>query len=140
MPNDDIFPECYFKITISGVEVGVFRECDGLDMEFDIFEWAEGGNNEFVHHLPGRVRYPYLTLGRGLTDQNALQDWFWKTRQDPELKEVTIELHTPDSSKTRAWTFADAFPVHWRGPTIAADGRGMAAETLMIAHSGLKPA
>ena len=27
-------------------------------MEFDVFEWAEGGNNEFVHHLPGRVRYP----------------------------------------------------------------------------------
>ena len=29
-------------------------------MEFEVFEWAEGGNNEFVHHLPGRMRYPYL--------------------------------------------------------------------------------
>ena len=39
-------------------------------MQFDVFEWAEGGNNEFVHHLPGRLRYPYLSLDSGLTDND----------------------------------------------------------------------
>ena len=69
--------------------------CNGLSMEFDVFEWAEGGNNEFTHHLPGRVRYPYLQLSAGMTDDKAMQEWFWKTREKAELKEVTVELHDP---------------------------------------------
>ena len=133
-----LFTDHYFKISIPGLDIGMFRECNGLTMEFDVFEWAEGGNNEFVHHLPGRLRYPYLTLMRGMTDQDNLQRWFWQTRQQAELKEVTIELHTPSGATTRAWTFGDAFPVRWSGPRVAADGAGIAAETLDIAHSGLK--
>ena len=138
MPDPVLFPDHYFRITIPGVEIGMFRECSGLEMEFEVFEWAEGGNNEFVFSLPGRVRYPRLTLSRGLTDQAALQEWFWRTRHEPDLKEVSVELSSPGSSATRAWTFADAFPVRWSGPRIAAEGREMAVETLEIAHSGLK--
>jgi phage tail-like protein len=140
MHDPVLFPDHYFKISLPGIDIGMFRECGGLSMEFDVFEWAEGGNNEFVHHLPGRVRYPYLTLSRGLTDQDALQQWFWQTRQQPELKEITVELHTPDSGTTRAWVFADAFPVRWTGPNVAVHAAGMATESLDIAHSGLKVA
>jgi phage tail-like protein len=114
MPDPVLFPDHYFKISLPGIE--------------------------FVHHLPGRVRYPYLTLSRGLTDQDALQQWFWQTRQQPELKEITVELHTPDSGTTRAWVFADAFPVRWTGPNVAVHAAGMATESLDIAHSGLKVA
>src|SRR4051794_7870958 len=127
-----------FKLSVPGLDIGTFRECTGLSMEFDVFEWAEGGNNEFVHHLPGRLRYPYLTLARGLTDQPALQQWFWQTRQQAQLKEVSVELSSPDGRLRRGWTFADAFPVRWSGPRIAADGGNVAVETLEIAHSGLK--
>jgi phage tail-like protein len=136
--NPVLFPDHYFRITIPGVEIGMFRECSGLEMEFEVFEWAEGGNNEFVFSLPGRVRYPRLTLTRGLTDQAALQEWFWRTRQQPDLKEVSVELSSPGTGTTRAWTFADAFPVRWTGPRIAAEGRDMAVESLEIAHAGLK--
>jgi phage tail-like protein len=138
MPDPVLFPDHYFKISLPGIDIGMFRDCGGLSMEFDVFEWAEGGNNEFVHHLPGRVRYPYLTLGRGLTDQDALQQWFWQTRQQPELKEVTLELHTADGAHSRAWVFADAFPIRWTGPSVATESAGMASESLDIAHSGLK--
>ena len=134
----DLLTDHYFKITVPGLDIGMFRECSGLSMEFDVFEWAEGGNNEFVHHLPGRIRYPYLSLVKGMTDQANLQQWFWQTRQQAELKEVTVELHTPGSSATRAWTFADAFPVRWTGPTVAAEGRGIAVEALDVAHAGLR--
>jgi phage tail-like protein len=138
MPDPVLFPDHYFKISLPGIDIGMFRDCSGLSMEFDVFEWAEGGNNEFVHHLPGRVRYPYLTLGRGLTDQDALQQWFWQTRQKPELKQLTVELHTADGAHSRAWVFTDAFPVRWTGPRVATDAAGMASESLDIAHSGLK--
>jgi phage tail-like protein len=138
MPSTKVITNHHFKVSISGLTIGTFRECSGLSMEFDVFEWAEGGNNEFVHHLPGRMRYPYLTLTSGMTDDAALQEWFWKTREQAELKEVTIELQTQDAQTKRAWTFADAFPVRWSGPGIAADATGLSSESLEIAHSGLK--
>jgi phage tail-like protein len=133
-----VLSDHHFKLSVPGIDIGTFRECTGLSMEFDVFEWAEGGNNEFVHHLPGRVRYPYLTLTGGMTKSNAMQQWFWQTRQQAELKEVTVELQTQDNRNTRAWTFTDAFPVRWTGPRIAADAAGMSSESLEIAHAGLK--
>src|SRR3954451_5529078 len=85
-----------FKISIPGLDIGTFRECTGLSMEFDVFEWAEGGNNEFIHHLPGRPRYPYLTLVGVMTEDNAMQQGFREARQPAELKEVPVELQTQD--------------------------------------------
>ena len=138
MPSTRVLTSSHFKVSVPGLMIGTFRNCSGLSMEFDVFEWAEGGNNEFVHHLPGRMRYPYLTLSSGMTDDLAMQTWFWKTREQAELKEVTIELQTQDGQTKRAWTFADAFPVRWTGPGIAADATALSIETLEIAHSGLK--
>jgi phage tail-like protein len=135
-----VISDHYFKVSIPGITVGSFNECHGLSMEFDVFEWAEGGNNEFVHHLPGRVRYPYLVLNSGLVQDDALQKWFGQTATKPELKEVTIELTTQDGSAKRSWVFADAYPIHWSGPTIAAHGASLATESLHIVHSGLKTA
>ena len=133
-----VISDHYFKVSIPGLTVGAFNECHGLQMQFDVFEWAEGGNNEFVHHLPGRVRYPYLSFTSGLVDNDALQKWFRSTGGQPEIKEVTIELTTQDGKTKRSWTFADAYPISWSGPTIAAHGAGLATESLEIAHSGLK--
>ena len=119
-PSQKVLTSSHFKVSIPGLAIGSFRECNGLSMEFEVFEWAEGGNNEFIHHLPGRMRYPYLQFSAGLTDEPALQEWFWKTREQAELKEITIELATQDGQTKRSWTFADAFPVRWSGPAVAA--------------------
>jgi len=137
-PPRPVLSSSHFRLSIPGITVGTFRECNGLSMEFEVFEWAEGGNNEFIHHLPGRMRYPYLQFRAGMTDGAALQEWFWKTRQQAELKEITVELATQDGNTTRSWTFADAFPVRWTGPGIVADNHAMAMESLDVAHSGLK--
>ena len=67
-----------------------------------------------------------------------MQKWLWQTRTQPQLKEITIELQSQDGKNRRAWTFADAWPVSWSGPAIAAASSGMGEEMLEIAHSGLK--
>jgi len=137
-PSQKLISNHNFKVSVAGLDIGTFSVCEGLAMEFDVFEWAEGGNNEFVHHLPGRQRYPYLTLTGGMTENKALQEWFEKTRDQAELKEITIELTSQDGKTKRSWTFADAFPIKWTGPRIAAAAGDMATETLEIAHTGLK--
>ena len=43
-----------------------------VDMTDDI---KEGGQNEYIHRLPGRLKWSNLVLKRGTTDSN-LFDWF----------------------------------------------------------------
>jgi phage tail-like protein len=126
-----------FIVKIPDVDtIGYFSHCSGLELSFDVFEYQEGGNNDFVHRLPGTMRYPNLVLSRGLTEQEALLKWFMATRTEAERKEITLTLKT--GSAERMWTFADAFPVKWTGPTLDAETGDIATETLEIAHTGLK--
>src|SRR3712207_4156910 len=111
-------PVCFFQIKVPDYDtVGQFSECSGLEFRFEVMQYAEGGNNDSVYQLPGNLSYPNLVLTGGLTDQDKLQKWVWKTRTDPELKEVTLTWYDQMTDKPlRTWTFADAFPVAWSGP------------------------
>jgi phage tail-like protein len=133
-----LFTRNTWRVSIGGMTIGIFTGCSGLAVEFEVLEYAEGGNNDMLHHLPGRVRYSNLVLSRGLTDEKALMDWFWKTHSQAEKKEVTVTLEQAGAPATRAWTFADAYPVRWSGPDLEANSMDVAGETLEIAHSGIQ--
>jgi phage tail-like protein len=132
-------PVCLFVVKVPDIDtIGLFTQCSGLEMKVEVLEYAEGGNNEFVHQLPGQVSYPNLILERGLTNEDAILKWFNATRTQPQLKEVTITFQTHMQQPIRTFTFADAFPVRWTGPSSHAGASGIALEMLEIAHSGLK--
>jgi phage tail-like protein len=105
-------------------------------LTFDVYDYREGGNNDFVHRLPGGVSYPNLVLSRGLTNEQALIKWLWATHSKAERKEITLTLKGHNGDRT--WSFAEAFPVRWTGPQLDSNGSGIATETLEIAHSGLR--
>jgi phage tail-like protein len=133
--------DTYFLVAIPGVDaIGLFYECTGLEISFEVLEYREGGNNDFVHRLPGRVQYPNLVLSRGVTKDETLQKWFWATHTEADRKEITVTLNSSDAAAQRTWTFADDFPVRWTGPTLSADGTRIATESLEIVHTGLKMA
>jgi phage tail-like protein len=129
------------KLTQSNSFVGVFRALSGLEVSFEVLEYAEGGNNDFVHHLPGRVRYPNLTLSWGMTIDPLLQQWFFQTQAQAERQDIVVTLHSQPgdlNGGARRFVFADAFPVRWSGPGPASENPESWSETLEIAHSGLK--
>ena len=129
----------FFKVFIPDVDtIGMFMSCDGLQVQVEVMQYAEGGRNNAPHNLPGRVTYPNLNLTRGMTDQDALMRWFNATRTKAELKEIRIELlKHGDRSPLRTWSFVDAFPVKWSGPNFTAGSASPATESLEIAHGGL---
>jgi phage tail-like protein len=129
-----------FGVRIPGMELGYFIECRGLAVEVEVQEYPEGGNNEFVHQLPGRLIYPKLELARGLTTEDNLLKWFMQTRVKAERKEVIIDIFNRYGEVHRSFTFDEAYPVKWTGPTIAVAGAATATEELTIAHAGLKMA
>jgi phage tail-like protein len=130
------------NITQSTSFMGIFRSLSGLEVSFDVYEYNEGGNNDFVRRLPGRMRYPNLVLSWGIVNDESLLKWFWQTHSQAQLQDITLTLSATKgdvSSTVRKFVFADAFPVRWSGPSVSGDNlSGDWGETLEIAHSGLK--
>jgi phage tail-like protein len=116
-----------FLFELDGVQLGVFREVTGLQVSVNVKEMREGGQNGYVHQLPGRMTWPHLVFRRGVTDSNALFDWFNKTSgegfasNDNKLTKSTGAVTVIDTlgHRLRSWEFIDVFPVRWSGPDLS---------------------
>ena len=136
-----------FVFTVDGVEIGAFTEVSGLSVEVEVEELPEGGQNEFVHKLPGRTKWPPLVLKRGVTDSDGLFEWFAKSSGEgfsaagDQVERLNGDVVLLDASgaPVRRWTFTGAFPVKWTGPTFAASSSDVASEELEIVHHGFRP-
>lgn len=143
-------PETYhfngrFELQVDGLnEIGSWKECTGLSVQIDVEEIKAGGENQFVHKLPGRMKWPNLVFKKGITNSDALFKWFEETSGNGfagkgnklERRNGSVILRGADQSKIRVWQFEGAFPVKWSGPTLAAASRDVAGEELEIAHNG----
>jgi len=110
-----------------------------MSVKYD--EVREGGQNEFVHRLPGRVEYGNLVLKRGYATTNELMDWCLSVlnRRQIQRRDVTVALMSLDNSQRLfQWTFLGAYPVKWSGPSFKAGEAAIAIETLELAHQGLQ--
>jgi phage tail-like protein len=138
--NPDGVGELRFKVSLPSGSLGSFREVSGIGVEVETMDYAEGGNNEFVHRLPVRLKFQNVVLKRGVTHQRALLDWFNQTRTQGVTAKwgvVTITLMGPKAETVQTWSFKEAYPVKWVGPTLNASSNAVATETLEIAHAGM---
>jgi phage tail-like protein len=129
---------CRFYVQVEGVAQAVFTEVSGLAMEMAVEDVEEGGNNGFVHRLPGRCKVSNLTLKRGLTTSNDFLKWSMKVAEGKiDKKNVSVILYNLDGSVAMRWTFDHAYPVKWSGPQFKADDTAVAIETVELAHEGM---
>ena len=139
LPNrPDPVGELRFKLELPGVDLGRFRECTGLAAEIEVKDYNEGGVNDRVHKLPTRMKYPNLVLKRGVTYEDALLKWLWKTQRETQRINVTVSLMGADGKPVRSWVFNEAFPIKWTGPNLNASSNQIATESLEIVHAGLQ--
>jgi phage tail-like protein len=127
-----------FLVEIGGLSVGGFSEVTGLQVEVEVQDYREGGQNTFIHKLAGPVRYPSnLVLKRGLVDIDILWGWYqavllgFVARQN-----ISVILRDSEGDEKRRWFFVKAYPVRWNGPGLRADSANVAVETLELAHQG----
>lgn len=142
-----------FQVEIEGLSVATFSECAGLEMTVKFDEVREGGLNEYVHKLPGRVEYGNLVLkhgyvpisgaapGQGLSEFfKWCQSTFNREDHTVERRDVTVTLYGRGSlGPIFAWTFRSAYPVKWSGPAFRGGDNAIAVESLELAHDGLLP-
>ena len=135
-----------FLFEVEGLEICQFSEVSGLSVEVQVESVEEGGENQFVHKLPGRMSWPNITLKRGIVDGDNLFAWLGKSSGEGyagnnsklERRSAAITLLALDGSRLRSWNLADAFAVRWTGPSFAATSTEAATEELEIAHHGFK--
>jgi len=138
-----------FIFEVDGVQIGAFTEVSGLQVEIeqgDTESIKEGGQNEYIHKLPGRMKWPNLVLKRGVTADNNLFDWFKKSsgegfegnQRSLDRTLAALAMVDGQGEVLRAWVFYDAFPVKWTGPKFAATSSELATEELEIAHHGFR--
>jgi phage tail-like protein len=137
-----------FLIEVDGQPIGRFLEADGLNVEVEVVTLEEGGQNEFVHKLPGRMSWPNLVLKRGLTQTDNLFAWLQKSSGEGfsasgdkvTRSTLAITLVSSAGTRLRAWEIEGAFPVKWTGPRLAASSDEFVMEELEIAHHGFRAA
>jgi phage tail-like protein len=133
-----------FIFTVDDLTIGAFTEVSGLSVQIDVEEVPEGGQNQFVHKLPGRMKWPNLVLKRGITKSDDLFEWFRLSSGDGfagekhrlKRRNGAISVVNGRGVPLRTWRFAGAYPVKWTGPRFSASSRDLAVEELEVCHHG----
>ncbi len=130
-----------FDVQIDNVPVATFTGCSGLDAQFEVLEWQEGGDNGTVARLPGRLSYSNVQLTRSVdSDSGQLAAWFSQQQRQPARRTAVIHLFDGNRAKVTTWTLAGAWPVRYSGPTLSTGpgGEAIAVETIELAHEGFQ--
>jgi phage tail-like protein len=131
-----------FSVTVDGKSLGAFTSCDGLGCEVVVEQREEGGNQFFVHQLPGRLKYTNVKLTRPINaDTEHVASWFASMASRVERTNAHIVALTQDGRRVAGWSLLQVIPVRWTGPQLNVDSAKVATETLELAHHGfLDPA
>ena len=127
-----------FRVEIENLIEAGFAECSGLQVETELEEVREGGENAFLYKLPKGSKHVNLTLKRGITVSPVLWNWHQDVvNGNVQRKMVYVVLVDSAGQETWRWCLQDAFPVKWMGPELKADSNTVAFESLELAHHGL---
>jgi len=126
------------KLTPKATPIGYFTEVSGLGLEVETMTYNEGGRNDMVHKLPTRMKHPNLVLKRGVTSVKDLEQWAKACFMGPDRKEITLTMYDQQLEKIRTWSFKNAYPVKWTGPSFNSAQSTMATEVIEIVHDGIQ--
>jgi phage tail-like protein len=141
---DDPAVGFHFKVEVGLEDFGAFTACEGLGAEYEVFEYQEGGQNTYVHRIPGRLKYTPIKLTRPLDhdSQNgsSLATWFAKLKNSPSREQIqktaTITAMDARGGTVAVWHLEGVYPARWTGPSLTADGNAVLKETIELAHNG----
>jgi phage tail-like protein len=126
-----------FKVMIDNLPIGMFTKCDGLKATYAVKTYEEGGQNNFVHKLPGRLSYENITLVRSVSEESlALAGWFASFQAAVKRSTGRITVMDATGAEVVTWNLMGVVPVSWSAAGVDASGNGVLLETLVIAHEG----
>jgi phage tail-like protein len=117
-----------------------FSEISGLDASIEMFDYKEGGRNDYLHKFATRASFGNITFKRGVAVTPDLLQWHDEVRQGSfgARRGIMIAHLADDGSPALVWSVHRALPVKYVGPSWNAGSSSVAIESLEIAHEGLE--
>lgn len=133
-----------YLIEIDGFASAGFNKMSGLEMETDVFEYREGGENTTVRKLPGQTKFNPIVLERGATFNQDMFNWFQSIHAygtTPGLsiarKTVTIVLIGHKDKRLNEKTLQNCWPSKWAWADLDAKSNEALIESITLQHEGL---
>ena len=136
----DPFKSYSFLVEIDGIASAAFQSVSGLSAEVEVIEYREGADPlSSSRKLPGRVKYPNVTLKRGVTTSLDLWSW-WQTVADGavERRNVAIVLLDDAHAPVLRWLLRNAWIARIEASELDAGKNEVAIESIELAHEGLE--
>jgi phage tail-like protein len=129
----------HFEVELDGPVPGGFTSVSGLGAEAEVIEYREGAELSSSRKLPGRIRYPNVTLRRGLSADPLLWDWWQTVRVGPvQRRTVVIKLLDDSHQEVLRWSLREAWIVKIEFSELDAAKNEIAIESIELAHEGLE--
>jgi phage tail-like protein len=137
-PQQRIDPQLGFGFAVQlGDEIlGWFTEFGALTIEREVKPQPEGGVNDYIHQLPGRLKRLNVTLKHGLAG-NELWTWFQQGLYDVkiETRNISIVLYDGTLAEVRRWDLVDVYPAKWNGSTLNSSQQEVFIESVEFAYA-----
>lgn len=130
-----------FTVTVDGINYGAFTEFTLPSLQIETQEIKEGGQNSFAHKLPVRVTVGSATLRHGVSTDFSLLNWYMDMLRGDiaaATRQVTVVMYDVGYLPLMTWTFRNAYPVKWGGPSFKSDTSSVAIEELEFVHHGFE--
>ena len=126
-----------YTLEIEGRVLGYFMQVEGLEREYELIEYREGGDIRATRKFAGQGRAGNITLRYGLTTQGFSVVDYLRQHVDNSMairRSGSVILNDDRGREMIRWNFTRAFPLKWRGPELDASGkREFAIEELVLA-------
>ena len=113
-----------------------FQEVSGLDMQMEMENITEGGQNRFTWELPVRARYSDLVLKRGMFIGSGILMWCKNAFENFVFEPVNIiisllnEHHVP----VQSWYVVNAIPKKWSVSNFNAERSSVVIESITLSY------
>ncbi|MDN5289516.1 MAG: glycerol acyltransferase [Mucilaginibacter sp.] len=117
-----------------------FQSVTGLSVDVELDTYKEGGENRFVHRLPGRNRYSDLVLKRGMTLVSGVTAWCLDSIENFNYQptNMLISLLNEDHLPVSSWYIANAIPIKYSISDFNAEQGQIVIESITLRYEYYK--
>lgn len=117
-----------------------FQSVSGLNVTVETENFAEGGENRFVHSLPVKTKFDNLVLKRGIILDYDLVKWVKDAIENFEFRPLNMQvvLLNEENEPLNVWDIVNAYPVKWSISDFNAEESKLVIETLELKYQYFK--
>ena len=127
-----------FRVEIEGVSELGFQRVSGLETEYEVAEYREGGFDH-THKLPGIEQTNPVTLERGATSNRELYDWY-RSMLYEGAERTTVSIIELDyaGNEVKRYVLSNAWASQFTAPEMDGTSSEVAVESVEIQYESLE--